>query len=85
MTRRRTCPKTRNNKKPQGLNPCAWCAAQESSSKAASSAEKKGRVDTAARQTEEVWDKSSTKELLETVKAPTEGRILERGQNLKSY
>lgn len=60
--------------------PHLWCAAQESSFKAASSAEKKGRVDTAARQAEEVWDKSSTKELLETVKAPTEGRIAEQGQ-----
>nr|DAK69537.1 MAG TPA: hypothetical protein [Caudoviricetes sp.] len=55
MTRRRTHPKTRNNKKPQGLNPCAWCAAQESSFKAASSVEKEGRVDTAARRAEEVW------------------------------
>lgn len=77
MTRRRMRPKTKNNKKPQGLNPCAWCAAQESSFKVASSAKKKGRVDTAARRTEEVLVSQARRNCLKRYSPPerrTQGR-----------
>lgn len=56
MTRRRTRPKTtRNNKKIARAKPLRMVCSSGSSFKAASSAKKKGRADTAVRQAEEVW------------------------------
>lgn len=77
MTRRRASPKTRNNKKTARAKPLLMVR----SSGERLQGGKQRREEGAGRyRRAPSRRKSSTKELLETVKAPTEGRIAEQGQ-----
>ena len=79
MTRRRTCPKTRSNKTARASPLRMVCSSGEQLQGGKQRREEgAGRYRRAPNRRS--FGKSSTKELLETVKAPTEGRIAEQGQ-----
>lgn len=79
MTRRRTCPKTRNNKTARA-NPLRMVRSSGEQLQGGKQRREEGAGRYRRAPSRRSLGKSSTKELLETVKAPTEGRMAEQGQ-----
>lgn len=79
MTRRRTCPKTRNNKKTARAKPLRMVRSSGEQLQGGKQRREEGAGRYRRAPSRRSLGKSSTKELLETVKAP-EGRIAEQGQ-----
>lgn len=80
MTRWRTRQKTRNNKKIARDNPLRMVRSSGEQLQGGKQRQEEGAGQYRRAPNRRSFGKSSTKELLETVKAPTEGRMAEQGQ-----
>lgn len=80
MTRRRTRPKTRNNKKTARAKPLRMVRSSGEHLQGGKQRQEEGAGRYRRAPSRRSFGKSSTKELLETAKAPTEGRIAEQRQ-----
>lgn len=80
MTHRRTRPKTRNNKKTARANPLLMVRSSGEQLQSGKQRREEGAGRYRRAPSRRRLGKSSTKELLETATAPTEGRIAEQGQ-----